>query len=271
MYKLGKNRQMIDESVRKIILDRIDEIEATHGIQILLAIESGSRAWGFPSPDSDYDVRFIYKSPLNHYLAISDKKDTLDFKITDELDLAGWDLKKALYLMFKSNVPLFEWLDSPVVYKEDEKFRAEMNRLCSDYFRVGPGMHHYLSMAKHFIDDERFKSSEIPLKKFFYMFRALICTKWIWERKSQPMTAMPLMMGKGILSEWVEMEVKDLIDTKSMMVESGTTHISKNIREWCEATFYELSGNFDELQHLPMPDIEKLDECFFTLCTYKVW
>jgi hypothetical protein len=85
------------------------------------------------------------------------------------------------------------------------------------------------------------------------------------------MTAMPLMMGKGILSEWVEMEVKDLIDTKSMMVESGTTHISKNIREWCEATFYELSGNFDELQHLPMPDIEKLDECFFTLCTYKVW
>lgn len=269
MYKLGKSGKMIEESVRKVILERIAEIEASQGIKILLAIESGSRAWGFPSPDSDYDVRFIYKSPLNQYLAISDKKDTLDFKITDELDLAGWDLKKALHLMHKSNVPLFEWLDSPVVYKMDDRFQAEMNRLRPKYFRVGPGMHHYLSMAKRFIEDDRFKDSEISIKKFFYMFRALFCAKWIWEHHSQPRTAMPLMIGEGLLPTWVEKEVKNLIEIKSKLVESGTNSINRRLKEWCESAFIDLSGKLDELRHPLIRSIEDLDQCFFRLCIEK--
>ena len=101
-------------------------LEAQHGIRILYACESGSRAWGFPSPDSDYDVRFIYVHPLDWYLGLDEGPDTLNFPVDDELDLAGWELRKTLRLLRGSNAALFEWLQSPIVYHEAPGFRARL-------------------------------------------------------------------------------------------------------------------------------------------------
>ena len=100
----------------------LKEIEARHGVAILYACESGSRGWGFASQDSDYDVRFIYQNPRNWYLSIDEKRDVIELPINDELDINGWDLRKALRLLRKSNPALFEWLSSPIVYRQDEEF-----------------------------------------------------------------------------------------------------------------------------------------------------
>ncbi len=79
------------------------EIEAQENVRIVYACESGSRAWGFPSSDSDYDVRFIYLHPLEWYLSIEKRRDVIERPITGVLDVNGWDLRKALQLFRKSN------------------------------------------------------------------------------------------------------------------------------------------------------------------------
>src|SRR6266576_1584342 len=112
--------------MRDVIDPQIESIERKHGVRILFACESGSRAWGFASPDSDYDVRFIYAEPLNNYLSIREGKATIELPVNHELDVNGWDIRKALQLFLKSNAPLYEWLQSPIVYKADSNFSTEL-------------------------------------------------------------------------------------------------------------------------------------------------
>jgi uncharacterized protein len=109
----------VSDDIRSDILDRLLAIEAEHGVRALYACESGSRGWGFASPDSDYDVRFIYVHPLPWYLRVSAQRDVIEVPISDELDINGWELRKALSLLKKGNATLIEWLDSPVVYRAD--------------------------------------------------------------------------------------------------------------------------------------------------------
>src|SRR5580700_6481627 len=96
--------------------------EREHAV-VLLAVESGSRAWGFPSPDSDYDCRFIYARPRNDYLSLYAPRDVIEFPLDRELDVNGWDLAKALRLLLKGNAVVIEWLTSPISYRTDPEFR----------------------------------------------------------------------------------------------------------------------------------------------------
>ena len=95
-------------------------------LHFLLAVESGSRAWGFASPDSDYDVRALYIRPSAHYLAIDEGKDTFEFIEDEWFDVGAWDIRKALRLLRKSNAVLLEWLRSPVVYAADSAFVRDL-------------------------------------------------------------------------------------------------------------------------------------------------
>lgn len=116
------------------ILNQLQEIEKTHQLRVLYACESGSRGWQFPSPDSDFDVRFIYVRSADFYLSVAEKQDHLGFPIDDELDIYGWDLKKVLQLTGKSNTTPFEWLQSPIVYREVEGFRSDLWALSQHFF-----------------------------------------------------------------------------------------------------------------------------------------
>ena len=134
------------------IIEKLKEIEHSKKVEILFAVESGSRAWGFASPDSDYDIRFIYKHDLDYYLSLWEQTDVIEFMTEDDLDGSGWDLRKTIKLLAKSNAPLLEWLHSPVVYFENETFANQMRELAKHCFSPIACLHHYLGTTKNFMD-----------------------------------------------------------------------------------------------------------------------
>jgi uncharacterized protein len=167
-------------SVRDEILTHLEVIETRESARVLYACESGSRAWGFPSADSDYDVRFIYLHPRDWYLAIDleRKRDVIESPITDHLDVSGWDLRKALQLLRKFNPPLMEWLGSPIVYREETTVAARMRNLLATYYSPTACLYHYLHMAQGNYRDY-LKGPIVWVKKYFYVLRPLLAIRWI--------------------------------------------------------------------------------------------
>ena len=130
------------------IQEKLDEIERTEGVRILHVVESGSRAWGFASPDSDYDVRFVYVRKFEDYLALDEPKDTIEWQLDEVLDLNGWDLKKALRQFERGNATLFEWSGSPVVYRTTPEW-ARIREVAEQYFSEKAAIYHYYGTANH--------------------------------------------------------------------------------------------------------------------------
>ena len=161
------------------ILKKIKEVEEIRGVEVLLAVESGSRAWGFASPDSDYDIRFIYRHEKDWYLSPWDKDETIEFMTEDDLDGSGWDLRKTFHLLLKSNAALLSWFYSPVIYKENTKFTALFRPLANACFSSIAVSYHYLSMSKKYL--EACRSDEVKLKSYFYCLRTTLTGKWIIE------------------------------------------------------------------------------------------
>lgn len=168
----------ITPGVRSDIQVRLSAIEAEHGVRVLYACESGSRGWGFASPDSDYDVRFIYVHPLPWYLRVSAQRDVIEVPISDELDINGWELRKALSLLKKGNATLIEWLDSPVVYRADADFLQAMRDAARQTHQAERSFHHYVHMARKNYR-EYLRGDTVRLKKYLYVLRPLLATLWI--------------------------------------------------------------------------------------------
>lgn len=166
--------------MRAAIETALLEIEARENVHVLYACESGSRAWGFAGTDSDWDVRFIYVRPRDWYLSIAleRRSDVIELPIDSELDVAGWDLRKALQLLRKSNPPLLEWLHSPIVYREDGPIAGELRRLADEYWSDLACVHHYLNMARGNYR-EYLRGEMVWTKKYFYVLRPLLAVRWI--------------------------------------------------------------------------------------------
>lgn len=184
----------VSDDVRSDILDRLSAIEAEHSVRVLYACESGSRGWGFASPDSDYDVRFIYVHPLPWYLRVSAQRDVIEVPISDELDINGWELRKALGLLKKGNATLIEWLDSPVVYRADADFLQAMQGAARQTHQAERSFHHYVHMARKNYR-EYLRGDTVRLKKYLYVLRPLLATLWIEQ-------------GRGV----APMRFQDLVD-----------------------------------------------------------
>lgn len=202
--------------------DRINkelkDINQKFSVDILLACESGSRAWGFPSPDSDFDVRFIYVHNNNYYLSIDEPR--IELPVNEVLDINGWELRKALRLFKKSNGPLFEWLQSPVIYQQNDQFVDDIRKLMPDYFSPRSTMHHYLSMAKTVYHEDLAGKSQVKLKRYFYALRPLLSCRWIADRREVP----PMEFGKlrTQLSSDLNKIVDKLLHQKSIENEKFT-------------------------------------------------
>ncbi|WP_152397487.1 nucleotidyltransferase domain-containing protein [Paenibacillus guangzhouensis] len=197
---------MIDMNTR--ILQELRNIEQEENVRILYACESGSRAWGFPSQDSDYDVRFIYLRPVDWYLSIFDKRDVIERPINDLLDINGWDLRKALNLFRKSNPPLLEWLQSPIQYMEQYTVTEQIRRISPLSFSPKSCMYHYLNMAKGNYRDY-LQGDQVKIKKYFYVLRPILACAWIERYDDMPPIAFDtlverLLPGDGELYQFIQ-------------------------------------------------------------------
>lgn len=165
--------------IEKEILNKLKEIEEKEEVRIIHAVESGSRAWGFASPDSDYDIRFIYVRKREDYLRLDEPKDTIEWQLDEVFDMNGWDLKKALIHFHKGNATLFEWGNSPVVYRTTEEWKQIFNR-AGEYFSVKAASYHYYGIAnstycKYLMDET------VQYKKYLYAVRPLFACRYIQQ------------------------------------------------------------------------------------------
>jgi predicted nucleotidyltransferase len=206
----------MEAKIYGLIKEKLLTIENEHNVAILYAVESGSRAWGFESTNSDYDVRFIYAHNKNWYLNILPKKDVIEYPINNEFDCSGWDLRKALFLLNKSNPVLFEWLKSPIVYYKDNYFYDIMEQLSKEYFSPLSSVYHYLHMAsgnyRQFL-----QAKEVKIKKYFYVLRSIMACMWIEKNNETP----PVEFEK-LLEQIEEKEVVDKIAELLHKKKSGT-------------------------------------------------
>lgn len=185
MIDMNDKQDLIRPDMRATILRELRTLEQEEQIRIIYACESGSRAWGFPSQDSDYDVRFIYVRPMEWYLSIFDKRDVIERPISDLLDMNGWDLKKALNLFRKSNPPLLEWLQSPIPYLEQYSVAEQIRAISPLTFSPKSCMYHYLNMARGNYRDY-LQGEQVKIKKYFYVLRPLLACGWIERNHSMP-------------------------------------------------------------------------------------
>ena len=203
--------------MEKEILHKLSQIEKNENVKILFAVESGSRAWGFASPDSDYDIRFVYKHKKEWYLNLWEQKDTIQFMTEDDLDGSGWDLRKALRLLAKSNASFLGWLFSPIIYQSDSEFLEEMRNLAMSNFNPVSGFYHYHSMNKNF--EETLGSEQMTLKSFFYAIRTALCAKWVYQFETIPPVDFRELYP--LIDEGYHAKLDDLILLKSKHMEKS--------------------------------------------------
>lgn len=245
--------------MKKLILDRLEELSRLHDITVLYACESGSRAWGFPSPDSDYDVRFIYVHKPGWYLSLTEGKDTINLPIDEhELDITGWELRKALRLLKKSNASPLEWIQSPIVYSEVAGFRDSFSKLSASFFSPVAVAHHFQSMSLKYVTTCVGKN-EVKLKSYFYALRTTLAVSWI--RKMNTMSPIVFIDMLTLVDSPVRERIEELMEIKSRENESYLSGSDKLIDEFL-VTVSETNGmNLTELG-AGKGDFDALDRFF---------
>ena len=225
----GMDIHPIAPEKRRAIEDALSNIEAEHGVRVLFACESGSRGWGFPSPDSDYDARFIYVHPRDWYLTVDERtgpgqpqRDVIELPIDDELDVSGWDLRKALRLLSKSNPTLSEWLRSPIVYRRDAGVTARLVQLADACYSPVATWWHYFNMAKGNFRGY-LKGERIRTKKYLYVLRPVLACRWIEREASPPPMAFEVLLDKLVPEGVLRDAIEKLLEKKrtSAEVEDG--------------------------------------------------
>ena len=206
------------------ITNILRQLEEEHRFRILFAAESGSRAWGFASPDSDYDIRIIYVPEESFYWSLEEKPcDTFEAMLPGDLDLSGWELRKTLRLFAGCNLALNEWLNSPIVYRADTWFQQNITALLPDYFNPVKAVHHYLAMSEHGFADLASDGS-IAIKKLFYGLRGLFAAAWADRFRTMPPTEFRTMLTGELLPESVLQTVEALLERKRIAGEKGVEH-----------------------------------------------
>ena len=235
--------------MQEIIKEKLLEIESRENVQIIAAIESGSRAWGFASPDSDYDVRFIYVRPLEFYLKLERTRDVIERPINDLLDVNGWDLQKTLRLLHGSNPSVFEWFKSPIVYRETE-FSGEFISIMEKYFLAKSGLYHYLHMAEGNYR-EYLKGDMVRVKKYFYVLRPLLAAKWILRTNTPPPMLFDELVESDLPDELQE-SVAKLLDLKMNVPELKLIPRADKINRYIETELPRIRKEVEAL-----PDVKK--------------
>jgi hypothetical protein len=251
--------------IQKIISDNLDEIEKTENVKILHCVESGSRAWGFASPDSDYDVRFIYVRPKEYYLRLDKTRDVIEWKLDEVLDINGWDLQKALRLLHKSNPTLFEWNNSPIVYRTTPEWN-EIRQIIDKYLNRKSALYHYISTAKTNYR-EYLKTDDVRLKKYFYAIRPILACRWIIDKKCPPPVLFS-QLAESELDPAVKPYVDILLDMKINSPEVATGKRIDELNEYIERNIAEIDRMICETDKDTTADWNELNSIFLKILSY---
>ena len=205
--------QSTTNDMHSAILAHLENIERKYDVRVLLAVESGSRARGLYSDESDWDVRFVYVNKLDWYLNVNEGRDVIEEMYDDNIDLVGWELRKTLRLFQKSNPSLMEWLHSPVIYRADEDFLSRMRELEPLYFNPIKTMYHYESLyIKH--DKRYLQDTTNPLKRFLHYLRGILSCHWLEVHKTMPPVLFEELVQATVDDEVIRQKIGDLIALK---------------------------------------------------------
>jgi hypothetical protein len=256
--------------MKENIQSRLDAIEHSFGVKILYACESGSRAWGFASRDSDWDVRFIYLHPPDWYLSIDveRKRDVIE-EVTGDLDISGWDFRKALWLLHKSNPPLIEWLNSPIIYADRFELAARLRAISGLYYSPAACRHHYRHMAERNFR-EYLRGEIVRTKKYLYVLRPLLALRWIESRGGPPPMSFATLVETMLPDDLHKEAVHELLACKKAGVELGEGPRIPVINEFVEQELTRLAVGSNEKGTTPKPSLEPLNRLFREMLA-EVW
>lgn len=212
------------------IADHLQTIEQEHDVKILLAVESGSRAWGFESKNSDWDVRFIYVHKPQWYFSVDKRRDVIEL-MDGDMDLSGWELRKALVLLRGCNPSLFEWLNSPIVYSAESVFMARIKDVAGSFYNPVASMYHYYSIFKK--HNERYLQKEgASMKRFLYYLRGILACKWIEAERTVPPVAFAELVAATVDDDEIRGKIEELIRLKKSGEEHGLHVVDSDLMEY---------------------------------------
>ena len=251
--------------MKALILQRLQEIEQKYDVKILIAVESGSRAWGFASKDSDYDVRFVYVHRMEWYLSLVEGRDVIEELDSDGvMDFAGWDLKKALLLMGKGNCAFAEWLNSPIIYYKDEEFFKGVSELRDDYFRKISAVNHYYHMAMN--HDKRYLEKRgCEMKRFMYHLRGLLAAKYAALYGTYPPVLFSELVERMIDDQAIKAEIANLVQLKKESREHNMMIVNDSLVAFATSTASEIESLFGTFPEDKQMDYKKLNWFFLTM------
>ncbi len=245
-------------------------LEKQHDIKILYAIESGSRAWGFASTNSDWDVRYIYIHQLDWYLKIDDKKDNQEEILPNAIDLSGWELKKALRLFRKSNPPLLEWLQSSLIYSQNYSTADKLRGLIKDFFNIKLCLHHYLHMAENNYKAYLQKDT-VRLKKYFYALRPILACDWIKQNHTMAPIEFHKLVESQVTDRILKNEIQSLLTKKMSGEETDEEPKIQLLNNFLEQKMNDYNEYIKTLPSIKEPPNTALLDQLFKDTIYEAW
>lgn len=241
------------------IIAKLEKIQKCEGFEILFACESGSRAWGFASSDSDYDVRFVYLRKSEQYLRLKALRDVCEAEMNEIYDINGWDLKKFFTLLLGSNPAIFEWANSPIVYKTSAKWE-KIAEILPDFLDCKKLLFHYYNTAKNhvrmYLQDE-----QVLYKKYLYALRPLLACRWLLARnKAVPMDFRELCAA--VLPGNLQGAINELLSIKQSSQKSQNGARIAQIDDFIAAEFRQIKLEMEKYPKGKKPDESVLDKLF---------
>ena len=235
-----------------LIPAHIYDIEKQHNVKVLYAVEYGSRGWGFESKNSDWDVRFIYVHKPEWYLRVEPQRDVIEHMYEDRVDLAGWELRKALSLLKRSNPALLEWLNSPKVYHVDDEFKKRIDEVSHDYFNPIRAMYHYNNIYNKQYE-QCIQEKDRQVKHFMYYLRGVLACKWIEEKNSLPPVRFKELMVATVDDEATRAAIERLLEIKKKSKECDMSVVDGTLLEYAR----QLANHFNETIKDYRPETDK--------------
>ncbi|HUO91955.1 MAG TPA: nucleotidyltransferase domain-containing protein [Rhizomicrobium sp.] len=255
----------MDAAIVAKIEQRLARLRAEHNVRIPLAIESGSRAWGFPSPDSDYDCRFVFVRRQRDYLSLWRQRDVIETPLDKVFDVNGWDLAKALKLLLKGNAVVIEWLMSPIRYETDDAFRDEFLRVAkavADRALIG---RHYLHLGERQRRTYFREGKTVPQKKIFYALRPAAALRWLRLHPGEAVVPMhfPTMLTECDPPSEIADLAAALVEKKAKTRELASEPLPEPIGRFIDAEFEAARSWTDAARAAPSPAARTLCDAFF--------